>query len=33
MLDVARAALQVNVAKEGRRLTRSVSKELEALVG
>jgi predicted DNA-binding transcriptional regulator AlpA len=33
MLDVARAALQVNVAKEGRRLKRSVSKELEALVG
>jgi predicted DNA-binding transcriptional regulator AlpA len=33
MLDVARAALEVNVAKEGRRLTRSVSKELEALVG
>jgi hypothetical protein len=25
--------LQVNVAKEGRRLPRSASKELEALVG
>lgn len=33
VLDVARVALQVNVAKEGRRLTGSVSKELEALVG
>ncbi len=32
-LDVARAALQVNVAKEGRRLPRSASEELEALVG
>ncbi|MDR1967267.1 MAG: DNA-binding protein [Burkholderiaceae bacterium] len=32
-LDVARVALQVNVAKEGRRLPRSASKELEALVG
>jgi len=33
VLEVARAALQVNVAKEGRRLSRSASKELEALVG
>lgn len=33
VLDVARVALQVNVAKEGRRLPRSVSKELQALVG
>ncbi|WP_306580936.1 DNA-binding protein, partial [Dokdonella sp.] len=33
VLDVARVALQVNVAKEGRRLPRSASKELEALVG
>lgn len=33
VLDVARAALQVNVAKEGRRLPRLVSEELEALVG
>jgi len=33
MLDVARVALQVNVAKEGRRLPRSASEELEALVG
>ena len=33
MLDVARVALQVNVAKEGRRLSRSASEELEALVG
>ena len=31
--DVARVALQVNVVKEGRRLSRSISKELEALVG
>lgn len=31
--DVARVALQVNVAKEGRRLSRSTSEELEALVG
>jgi predicted DNA-binding transcriptional regulator AlpA len=31
--DVARVALQVNVAKEGRRLPRSASEELEALVG
>jgi predicted DNA-binding transcriptional regulator AlpA len=30
VLDVARVALQVNVAKEGRRLPRSASKELEA---
>jgi predicted DNA-binding transcriptional regulator AlpA len=33
VLDVARVALQVNAAKEGRRLPRSASKELEALVG
>lgn len=33
VLDVARVALQVNVAKEGRRLPRSASEELEALVG
>ncbi|HGL4257327.1 helix-turn-helix transcriptional regulator [Burkholderia dolosa] len=33
VLDIARVALQVNVAKEGRRLPRSTSKELEALVG
>lgn len=32
-LDIARAALRVNVAKEGRRLPRSASKELEALIG
>lgn len=32
VLDVARVALQVNVAKEGRRLSRSASTELEALV-
>ncbi|MHA6859091.1 helix-turn-helix transcriptional regulator [Ralstonia pseudosolanacearum] len=31
--EVARVALQVNVAKEGRRLPRSAFKELEALVG
>ncbi|GHC90656.1 DNA-binding protein [Pseudorhodoferax aquiterrae] len=31
--EVARVALQVNVAKEGRRLLRSAAKELEALVG
>ncbi|HED8896839.1 TPA: DNA-binding protein [Pseudomonas aeruginosa] len=31
--EVARVALQVNVAKEGRRLPHSASKELEALVG
>jgi predicted DNA-binding transcriptional regulator AlpA len=33
VLDVACVALQVNVAKEGRRLARSTSVELEALVG
>ncbi len=33
VFDVARVALQVNVAKEGRRLPRSASKALEALVG
>ncbi len=33
VLDVARVALQVNVAKEGRRLPRTASKELEVLVG
>ena len=33
VLDVARVALQVNVAKEGRRLPRSASKVLAALVG
>jgi predicted DNA-binding transcriptional regulator AlpA len=33
VLEVACAALQVNVAKEGRRLSRSASEELEALVG
>ena len=33
VLEVARAALKVNVAKEGRRLSRSASKELDALVG
>lgn len=33
VLDVARVALRVNVAKEGRRLPRSASRELEALVG
>lgn len=33
VLDVAQVALQVNVAKEGRRLPRSASKGLEALVG
>lgn len=33
VLEVARVALQVNVTKEGRRLPRSASKELEALVG
>ncbi len=33
MLDVARVALQVNVVKEGQRLPRSASKELQALVG
>ncbi|CAM5792592.1 helix-turn-helix transcriptional regulator [Castellaniella caeni] len=33
VLDVARVALQVNLAKEGRRLPRSASKALEVLVG
>ncbi len=33
VLEVACVALQVNVAKEGRRLSGSASKELEALVG
>ena len=33
VFDVARVALQVNVAKEGRRLPRSASKALKALVG
>lgn len=33
MLEVASVALQVNVAKEGRRLARSGSEELKALVG
>jgi predicted DNA-binding transcriptional regulator AlpA len=33
VLEVACVALQVNVAKEGRRLSRSASKELDALVG
>ncbi len=33
VLEVACVALQVNVAKEGRRLSRSASKELESLVG
>jgi len=33
LFEVARVALQVNVAKEGRRVPRSVSKALEALVG
>jgi len=33
VLDVAQVALQVNLAKEERRLTRPVSKELQALVG
>ncbi|OSI82581.1 DNA-binding protein, partial [Bradyrhizobium canariense] len=32
VLDVARIRLQVNVAKEGRRLPRSAYNELEALV-
>ncbi|MGB3430448.1 helix-turn-helix transcriptional regulator [Achromobacter sp.] len=31
--DVARVALQVNAAKEGQRVSRSASKELQALVG
>lgn len=33
MLEVAQAALRINVAKEGRRLPRSVSRELAGLVG
>lgn len=33
LLDVARVALQVNVAKEGRRVSRAASKELEPLLG
>nr|WP_312988929.1 DNA-binding protein [Comamonas koreensis] len=33
VLDVARVALQVNVAKEGQRLPRSAFKKLQALVG
>jgi hypothetical protein len=33
ILDVARVALQVNLAKEGRRMQRSVSKDLESLFG
>ncbi len=33
VLEVACVALQVNVAKEGRRLSRSASRELESLVG
>ncbi|CAB3867492.1 DNA-binding protein [Achromobacter sp. ACM02] len=33
VMDVARVALQVNAAKEGQRVSRSASKELEALVG
>ncbi len=33
VLEVARVALQVNLAKESRRLPRSTSEELEALVG
>ncbi len=33
VFEVARVALQVNVAKEGRRLPRSTSKALEALIG
>ena len=33
VLEVACVALQVNVAKEGRRLSRSASEELESLVG
>lgn len=33
VLDVAQAALQVNVAKEGRRLPELVFKDLEVLVG
>lgn len=33
VLEVAQVALQVNLAKEGRRLSRSASRALEALVG
>ncbi|MBS7689761.1 DNA-binding protein [Pseudomonas lalucatii] len=33
VLDVAQVALQVNLAKEERRLTRPAAKELQALVG
>ncbi|VXC38752.1 conserved hypothetical protein [Pseudomonas sp. 8BK] len=33
VLDVAQVALQANLAKEERRLTRPASKELQALVG
>ncbi|MGY8820268.1 MAG: helix-turn-helix transcriptional regulator [Pseudomonadales bacterium] len=33
VLEVARVALQVNLAKESRRLSRSASEKLEALVG
>lgn len=33
VLEVARVALQVNVAKEGSRLPRSASEGLNALVG
>jgi hypothetical protein len=33
VLDVARVATQVNVAKEGQRLPRSAPEELQALVG
>jgi predicted DNA-binding transcriptional regulator AlpA len=33
VLEVARVALQVNLAKESRRLPRSASRELEALIG
>jgi predicted DNA-binding transcriptional regulator AlpA len=33
VLDVARVALQVNIAKEGRRVAEVGSKELEALMG
>lgn len=33
VFDVAQVALQVNVAKEGRRLPPSAYKALEALVG
>lgn len=33
LMEVARATLQINVAKEGRRLSRSASRQLRALVG